>query len=488
MGYDAVYDKMKDECGVFGIWAQGQTEEAANFTYLGLHALQHRGQESAGIVSTDGQTLHVHHGMGLVADVFDPDVIARLKGGSAIGHVRYSTTGASHLKNAQPIAVQYAGGAVAVAHNGNLVNADQLRSELEGQGSIFTSSTDTEVVVHLIARSRLVGATNSADQLVGAVRQALARVSGAYSILFMSPKALVGVRDPMGFRPLVLGRLKGQWVLASETTALDLIEAEYVREVEPGELVVIDAEGLRSERLFPEQPKARRLGRCVFEHIYFARPDSVLFGQSVYQARHGFGRQLAVEHPVPADVVIPVPDSGVPAAIGYAEQSGIPFAMGLVRSHYVGRTFIEPSQSIRHFGVKLKLNALKRVLEGKRVVVVDDSIVRGTTSRKIVKMIRAAGAAEVHLRISSPPTAWPCYYGIDTPTRQELIASSHDELQIATYVTADTLGYLSRDGLYTALGEERASFCDACFTGEYLIDFPTRTAGAPGLRLVGAGS
>ncbi len=485
MGYDAVYDKMKDECGVFGIWAQGQTEEAANFTYLGLHALQHRGQESAGIVSTDGQTLHVHHGMGLVADVFDPDVIARLKGGSAIGHVRYSTTGASHLKNAQPIAVQYAGGAVAVAHNGNLVNADQLRSELEGQGSIFTSSTDTEVVVHLIARSRLVGATNSADQLVGAVRQALARVAGAYSILFMSPKALVGVRDPMGFRPLVLGRLKGQWVLASETTALDLIEAEYVREVEPGELVVIDAEGLRSERLFPEQPKARRLGRCVFEHIYFARPDSVLFGQSVYQARHGFGRQLAVEHPVPADVVIPVPDSGVPAAIGYAEQSGIPFAMGLVRSHYVGRTFIEPSQSIRHFGVKLKLNALKRVLEGKRVVVVDDSIVRGTTSRKIVKMIRAAGAAEVHLRISSPPTAWPCYYGIDTPTRQELIASSHDELQIATYVTADTLGYLSRDGLYTALGEERASFGDACCTGEYLIDFPRRTAAAGGLRVVG---
>lgn len=486
MGYDAVYDKLKDECGVFGIWAQGQVEEAANFTYLGLHALQHRGQESAGIVSTDGETLHVHHGMGLVADVFDPGVIARLKGGSAIGHVRYSTTGASHLKNAQPIAVQYAGGAVAVAHNGNLVNADQLRGELEGQGSIFTSSTDTEVVVHLIARSRLVGATNSADQLVGAVRQALARVSGAYSILFLSPKAMVGVRDPMGFRPLVLGRLKGQWVLASETTALDLIEAEYVREVEPGELVVVDADGLRSERLFPEQPKARRLGRCVFEHIYFARPDSVLFGKSVYQARHAFGRQLAVEHPVPADVVIPVPDSGVPAAIGYAEQSGIPFAMGLVRSHYVGRTFIEPSQSIRHFGVKLKLNALKRVLEGKRVVVVDDSIVRGTTSRKIVKMIRAAGAAEVHLRISSPPTAWPCYYGIDTPTRQELIASSHDELQIATYVTADTLGYLSRAGLYTALGEDRTAFCDACFSGEYLIDFPKRTAGAPGLRVVGA--
>jgi amidophosphoribosyltransferase len=485
MGYDEGDDKLKDECGVFGIWAHGQLEEAANFTYLGLHALQHRGQESAGIVSTDGQTLHVHHGMGLVADVFNPEVIARLKGGSAIGHVRYSTTGASHLKNAQPIAVQYAGGAVAVAHNGNLVNADALRGELEASGSIFTASTDTEVIVHLIAKARQLGAPNSADQLVGAVRQAMGRVSGAYSVLFMSPRAMVGIRDPMGFRPLVLGQLKGQWVLASETTALDLIEAEYVREVEPGELVVIDADGLRSERLFPDQPRARRLGRCVFEHIYFARPDSILFGQSVYAARHAFGKRLAIEHPVPADLVIPVPDSGVPAAIGYAEQSGIPFVMGLVRSHYVGRTFIEPTQSIRHFGVKLKLNALKDVLKGKRVVVVDDSIVRGTTSRKIVKMIRAAGATEVHLRISSPPTAWPCYYGIDTPTRQELIASTHDDLQIATYVTADTLGYLSREGLYAALGAPRETFCDACFSGEYLIDFPQRPAGVPGLRLVG---
>ncbi len=486
MGYDGIHDKLKDECGVFGIWAQGQLEEAANFTYLGLHALQHRGQESAGIVSTDGESLHVHHGMGLVADVFNPEVIARLKGGSAIGHVRYSTTGASHLKNAQPLAVQYAGGAVAVAHNGNLVNADLLKLELEAQGSIFTSSTDTEVVVHLIARAKQVAPPDSAEQLVAAVRQALSRVAGAYSIVFLSPRALVGARDPMGFRPLVLGRLKGQWVLASETTALDLIEAEYVREVEPGELVVVDERGLRSERLFPDRPRETRLGRCVFEHIYFARPDSVLFGQSVYQARHAFGRQLAIEHPVPADMVVPVPDSGVPAAIGYAEQAGIPFAMGLVRSHYVGRTFIEPSQSIRHFGVKLKLNALKRVLEGKRVVVVDDSIVRGTTSRKIVKMIRAAGAAEVHLRISSPPTAWPCYYGIDTPTRQELIASSHDELQIATYVTADSLGYLSREGLYAAIGEDRSTFCDACFSGEYLVDFPRKPAAAPGLRVIGS--
>jgi amidophosphoribosyltransferase len=482
MGFDAVLDKLKDECGVFGIW---DSEEAANFTYLGLHALQHRGQESAGIVSTEGETLHVHRGMGLVADIFnDAAVLAGLKGSAAIGHCRYSTTGASHLKNAQPLAVQYAGGAIAVAHNGNLVNAEALRFDLEGQGSIFTASTDTEVIVHLIARSRAIGAPGSPEQLLASIRQALGKVSGAYSMLFLTPKALVGVRDPMGFRPLVLGRHKGAWVLASETTALDLIEAEYVREIEPGELVLIDGSGLHTERLFPDQRPATRLGRCVFEHIYFARPDSVLFGKSVYAVRHSFGKRLAVEHPVAADLVVPVPDSGVPAAIGYAEQSGIPFAMGLVRSHYVGRTFIEPQQSIRHFGVKLKLNALRDVLKGKRVVVVDDSVVRGTTSRKIVKMIRAAGASEVHLRISSPPTAWPCYYGIDTPTRQELIASTHTTEQIATYVTADSLGYLSRDGLYAAIGEDRNSFCDACFSGEYLVQFPQRAVPAP-LRVVG---
>ena len=485
MGYDAVYDKLKDECGIFGIWGVGQLEEAANFTYLGLHALQHRGQEAAGIVATDGETLHVHRDMGHVADIFSAEVIGRLKGGAAIGHVRYSTTGASHVKNAQPFAVEYAGGAVAVGHNGNLINADQLRGELEAAGSIFTSSSDTEVIVHLIARSKTTAEPGSAAQLISSVRQALARVSGAYSLVFLTRNALVGVRDPMGFRPLVLGKLKGLWVLASETTALDLIEAEYVREVEPGELVLIDREGLKSMKLFPDAPPAPRLGRCVFESIYFARPDSVLFGRSVYATRHAFGRRLAVEHPVPADLVMPVPDSGVPAAIGYAEQSGIPFAMGLVRSHYVGRTFIEPSQSIRHFGVKLKLNALKDVLTGKRVVVVDDSIVRGTTSRKIVKMIRAAGAAEVHLRISSPPTAWPCYYGIDTPTRQELIASTHDVAQIATYVTADTLGYLSLPGMYQAIGEPRESYCDACFSGEYLIDFPKRPVAARALRIVG---
>jgi amidophosphoribosyltransferase len=485
MGYDSVSDKKKDECGVFGIWALGQLEEAAHFTYLGLHALQHRGQESAGIVATDGETLHVHRAMGLVADIFDADVLARLKGGSAIGHVRYSTTGASHLKNVQPMAVQYAGGAVAVAHNGNLVNAEALRAELEREGSIFQSSSDTEVIIHLIARAKVGADGASAAGLVPAIRGALARVSGAYSLVFLTPKTLVGVRDPLGVRPLVLGRLKGNWVLASETTALDLIEAEYVREVEPGEMIVVDATGMRSERLFPEAPAPKRYGRCVFEHIYFARPDSVLFGKSVYAARQEFGRQLARQHPVAADLVIPVPDSGVPAAIGYAEQSGIPFAMGLVRSHYVGRTFIEPSQSIRHFGVKLKLNALRDVLKGKRVVVVDDSVVRGTTSRKIVKMIRSSGATEVHLRISSPPTAWPCYYGINTPTRQELIASSHSVDEIAKYVTADSLGYLALDGLYEALGEDRSRFCDACFSGDYPIEFPARSPSAP-VRVIGA--
>ena len=485
MGYDAVFDKQREECGVFGIWAQGHSEEAANYAYLGLHALQHRGQESAGIVSTDGETLHVHREMGLVADIFGADVLSKLKGYAAIGHVRYSTAGASHLKNAQPLAVQYAGGAVAVAHNGNLVNAEQLRAELEGQGSIFQASSDTEVIVHLIARARSAGATGSTEQLLGAVREALGKVSGAYSILFLTPRALVGARDPMGFRPLVLGKLKGSWVLASETTALDLIEAEYVREIEPGEVVIIDQDGLRSERLFPGQRQPTRLGRCVFEHIYFARPDSVLFGKSVYEARHAMGKRLALEHQVEADLVIPVPDSGVPAAVGYSEQSGIPFAMGLVRSHYVGRTFIEPQQSIRHFGVKLKLNALRGVLTGKRVVVIDDSIVRGTTSRKIVKMIRDAGATQVHLRISSPPTAWPCYYGIDTPTRQELIAATHSVDEIAKYVTADSLGYLSRDGLYAAVGGDRSGFCDACFSGEYLIEFPHRVGRTP-LRVVGS--
>ncbi|HEY7726041.1 MAG TPA: amidophosphoribosyltransferase, partial [Anaeromyxobacteraceae bacterium] len=456
-------------------------------TYLGLHALQHRGQESAGIVSSDGTALHVHRGMGLVADVFGAEELARLPGGAAIGHVRYSTAGASSLKNAQPIAIQYAGGAVAVAHNGNLVNADALRTELESRGSIFQTTSDTEVILHLMARAHGGARGGSTEVLAAGVRSALGCVAGAYALLFLSEHAMLGVRDPMGFRPLVLGRLKGGWVLASETTALDLIEAEFVREVEPGEMVIVDGEGLRSERIEPGAPRQARLGRCVFELIYFARPDSIVFGRSVYEVRQAFGMQLAREHAVEADVVIPVPDSGVQAGIGYAQASGLPFAMGLVRSHYVGRTFIEPQQSIRHFGVKLKLNAVQAAIRGKRVVVVDDSIVRGTTSRKIVTMIRSAGAAEVHLRISSPPTAWPCFYGIDTPTRQELIASSHSVEEICRFVTADSVGYLSPEGMYAALGESRQGFCDACFSGQYLVDLagaPARTA--PSLRLVGA--
>ncbi len=485
MGYDAVYDKLKDECGVFGTFALGQSDEAANFTYLGLHALQHRGQESAGIVSTDGRSLHVHRGMGLVGDVFTADVLAKLPGGAAIGHVRYSTSGASHLKNAQPIAIQYAGGAVAVAHNGNLVNADALRTELEAQGSIFQTTSDTEVILHLMARVRPERfAPGSTEHHLAAVRAALQRVSGAYSLLFLTERSMIGARDHFGFRPLVIGKLKGSWVLASETTALDLIEADYVREVEPGEIVIVDESGLRSEQIDPARQQPRRLARCVFEHIYFARPDSILFGRSVHEVRSAFGAQLARDHPVEADVVIAIPDSGVPAAIGYARASGIPYDVGLVRSHYIGRTFIEPQQSIRHFGVKLKLNTVRGVLAGKRVVVVDDSIVRGTTSRKIVKMIRAAGAKEIHLRISSPPTKWPCYYGIDTPTRQELIASSHSVEEITKYVTADTLGYLSLEGMFEALGEARQGFCDACFTGEYVVSFPRAREPEP-LRLVG---
>jgi amidophosphoribosyltransferase len=455
-------------CGVFGIWGH---EEASNLTYLGLHALQHRGQESAGIVSAQGGALHAHRQMGLVADVFTQQALAALPGPAAIGHVRYSTAGVSQIKNAQPLRVSYRGGQLAVAHNGNLVNAQALRDELEASGAIFQSDSDTEALIHLIARSK-------AEDFGGRVLDALRQVEGAYSLLFLTGDTLVAARDPQGFRPLVLGKLKSAYVLASETSALDLIEAEYIREVEPGEVVTIDANGLRSEKPFAQ----RRLGRCVFEHVYFSRPDSVIFGSSVYETRKKLGQQLAREQPAEADLVIAVPDSGVPAAIGFSQQSGIPFDVGLIRSHYVGRTFIEPQQSIRHFGVKLKLSAVRQVLKGKRVVVVDDSVVRGTTSRKIVKMLKAAGATEVHLRISSPPTRWPCYYGIDTPSRQELIASSHSVEEIARYVTADSMGYLSLQGLGVAVGDDGRSetYCNACFSGDYLtrLDDP-RPGAAP---------
>ncbi|MGA2449438.1 MAG: amidophosphoribosyltransferase [Polyangiaceae bacterium] len=465
-------DRFHDGCGVFGILGH---PEAANMTYLGLHALQHRGQESAGIVTSDGEHLYAHRAMGLVHDAFNSVQLAKLPGGLAIGHVRYSTAGGSHIKNAQPLAVDYAHGSLAVCHNGNLTNAEEVRDELEARGSIFTSDSDTEVLVHLVATSREAS-------LEDRVADALSRVRGAYSLLFLTEDTMIAVRDPMGIRPLCLGRLatnaKDAYVVASEPCAFDLIGASFVRDIDPGEMVIIERSGVRT---------VRPLGRaeehaCIFEYVYFARPDSTLGGRSVYEVRKAFGRRLAVEHPVEADVVIPVPDSGVPSAIGYAGERKLPFETALIRSHYVGRTFIEPQDSIRHFGVRLKLNPVESVLRGKRVVIVDDSIVRGTTSRKIVKMVRNAGAREVHMRISSPPTEWPCYYGIDTPTRRELIASSHSVDEIARYVTADSLGYLSLEGMLAAIGGKN-TFCHACFSGEYAIAFtPTHRRQ---MRLVG---
>jgi amidophosphoribosyltransferase len=465
-------------CGIVGIYGH---PEASNLAYLGLYALQHRGQESAGIVATDGQNLRPVREMGHVNDIFTADRLAHLPGHAAIGHVRYSTAGDSTEKNAQPLAVDYVGGSVAIGHNGNLVNARELRERLEAEGAIFTTTADTECIVHLIARSK-------EHTLPDRIADALSQVRGAYSLVFLSEDMVIAVRDPMGFRPLVLGRVVKPsgvtWVVSSESCAFELIGAEFVRDVEPGEMVLIDRNGPRSLR--PLGTQAPR--RCVFEWVYFARPDSTIDGRSVYRARERMGRRLAVEHPVPADVVVPVPDSGVAAAIGYARQSGIPYDQGLMRSHYMGRTFIEPSQQIRHFGVKLKLSPVREVLAGQRVVVVDDSIVRGTTSRKIVEMIRSAGAREVHMRISSPPTVGPCRYGIDTPTREELIASHNTIEQIQDLVGADSLGYLSLPGLYASVEGHTIDkdvevgvgaggsadlggkgFCDACFSGNYPI-------------------
>jgi len=450
-------DKFHDECAVFGVYGH---KEAANLTYLGLYALQHRGQESSGIVSGDGTQFYSEKAMGLVADIFTKDRLRRLLGRSAIGHNRYSTAGTSDLKNAQPLVVNFAFGNLALAHNGNLINAQMLRNELEAYGSIFQSTTDSEVIIHLIAHSR-------EGVLLDRVVDALNQVRGAFSITILTDQALIAARDPYGFRPLSLGKLKDAWVVASETCAFDLIGAETVRDIEPGELILVDERGLQSFRPFPRVMPAM----CIFEHIYFARPDSRIYGHNVYATRKALGRQLAKEAYVPADIVIPVPDSGVPAALGYAEGANIPFEHGLIRNHYVGRTFIEPEQRIRHFGVKVKLNAVREVLEGKRVVVVDDSIVRGTTSRKIVKMIRQAGAKEVHLRISSPPIISPCFYGIDTPTKKELIGSSHRIEEIRKYVTADTLAYLSLEGMLAAAPGSGERYCNACFTENYPIPF-----------------
>ncbi len=451
-------DKFNDECAVFGIYGH---KEAANLTYLGLYALQHRGQEGAGIVSGDSEHFFVEKGTGLVADIYSKAVLKRLPGYMAIGHNRYSTAGGTHVKNVQPLTVNFALGNLALAHNGNLINAGMVRNELEAYGAIFQSTTDSEVIIHLIAQSR-------ADGLLGRVIDALRQVRGAFSVVILTEQGLIAAKDPFGLRPLCLGRLRDSWIVASETCAFDLIGAEYIRELEAGELVVIDGQGLASYHPFPKEKTAM----CIFEYVYFSRPDSRIFGaNAVYQTRKALGRQLAKEAPVPADLVIPVPDSGVAAALGYAEGAGIPFEQGLIRNHYVGRTFIEPEQSIRHFGVKVKLNAISEVLEGRRVVVVDDSIVRGTTSRKIVKMIRQAGAKEIHMRISSPPIVSPCFYGIDTPTKRELIGSSHTIQETRKYITADTLAYLSLEGMLNAAPATADRYCNACFTERYPIPF-----------------
>src|SRR5437016_3149599 len=451
-------DKFKDECGVFGIF--GHTE-AANMTYLGLYALQHRGQESAGIAAADGGQVRVSRAMGYVADTFDGDALSELPGRIAIGHVRYSTAGESRLANAQPILIDCAHGQIAICHNGNLVNASELREDLVRQGSIFQSNSDTEVVLHLYARS---GAVSVDDAVVESVSQ----VQGAFCLLMLTRDRLIAVRDPHGFRPLALGRLDDAWVVCSETCAMDLIGATYVREVEPGEVLVIGPDGLRSIKPFLPAP----LAHCVFEHVYFARPDSYVFGKSVNEVRTNLGRMLAREQRVDADVVVPVPDSGVCAAMGFADEAGIPLRMGLIRNHYVGRTFIQPQSSIRHFGVKVKLNPVRSILEGKRVVLVDDSIVRGTTSRKIVGMVRAAGAKEVHVPVSCPATISPCFSGSDTPRKSELIAATHTIDEIRDFIEADSVAYMSLEGLLSTVGSERRSYCSSCYKGHYPVEFP----------------
>ena len=450
-------DKPREECGVCGVFGH---PEAANFAYLMLYALQHRGQEAAGIVSSDAGIIHAHKGEGHVADVFDKDTLEDLPGTIAIGHVRYSTTGASHARNAAPFLGKGPdGGWVAVAHNGNMVNATPLRAGLEARGVAFESTTDSEGMMHAI---RLADGPTFADRVVAG----LAPCQGAYSLAIMSESALVAARDPNGFRPLCLGKIRdGAYAIASESCAFDLIGAEYVRDIEPGEVLVIDASGLRSLRPFT----APRQSMCIFEFIYFSRPDSMVFGTSVQAVRKELGRQLAWEAPAPADVIVPVPDSGTVAALGFAEFSRIPFEQGLVRNHYVGRTFIEPSQQIRDFGVKVKLNPVRSAIAGKRVVLVDDSLVRGTTARKIVKMVREAGAKEIHLRISSPPHRHPCYYGIDFPTRGELMANTHSKEEIRRYIGADSLEYISLEGLLKAVRNVNAGFCLACFDGRYPV-------------------
>ena len=450
-----MFDKLREECGVVGVYGH---PEAANLTYLGLYALQHRGQESAGIVSSNAGKLHLETGMGLVADIFHSERMKKLPGNQAIGHNRYSTAGDSALSNAQPCLTNYSEGALALAHNGNLVNALSIREELADAGSIFQSTNDSEVIVHLMAQAK-------ESSFVDRAATALAQVQGAYSLLLMTENEMIAARDPHGFRPLCLGKLDSAYVVASESCVLDLIEGEYIREIEPGELLLINEEGLTS--FFPFQKVQKR--QCVFEHIYFSRPDSFLFNEPVYGVRKAMGRALAQEWPAPADLVVPVPDSGVISAMGFSNESGIPYEMGLIRNHYVGRTFIEPKSQIRHFGVKVKLNAVREVIEGKRIVIIDDSIVRGTTSRKIVKMLRDAGALEVHVRISSPPILFPCFYGIDTPTRMELIAATHSMDDIRNFLQADSVEYLSIEKMLQVFAEQRGDYCTACFDGQYPV-------------------
>lgn len=459
---DALADKMHEECGVFGIYGH---DDAAALTALGLHALQHRGQESSGIVSYNDGAFFVHKGLGLVDDIFtDPAVLAKLVGRSAIGHNRYATTGETLLRNVQPLYAELSFGGFTVAHNGNLTNAMRIRKELIERGSIFQCTSDTEIIIQLVALSRR-------QTVLERLIDSLSQIQGAYSLVCFAEGRMIGVRDPHGFRPLVLGRLGTAYILASETCALDIIGAEFVRDIEPGEMVVISEQGLQSHRPFGTIPSRF----CIFEYIYFARPDSIIADKSVYEMRKRIGAVLAEEAPCPADIVVPVPDSGVPCAIGYAQAAGLPFELGIIRNHYVGRTFIEPTQKIRHLGVKRKHNANTGVVKGKSIVLLDDSIVRGTTSRKIVEMMRQAGAREVHMRISSPPITHGCFYGIDTPSRKDLLASSHSVQDIADFIQVDSLAFISPDGLYRAMGEEGRNkatpqYCDACFTGDYPVE------------------
>lgn len=468
-------DKLREECGVFGIWGH---PDAAKLAYLGLYALQHRGQESAGICVSDGDKLHLERGMGLVSDVFSEASLKAMEGIAAIGHTRYSTAGRSDGQNAQPLFVKFSKGELAVAHNGNLTNAPEIRSELEKSGSIFQGSNDTEVILHLLARSR-------EPRLRHALRESLLRLEGAFSLALLAHDRLIMARDPRGFRPLAFGKMKHDghevYVFASETCAFDLIGAEYVDDVRPGEMVIVDADGLHREQFAPAEPASH----CVFEHVYFSRPDSIVFGRSVQDSREMMGRILARESPADADIVVPVPDSGVPAALGYSHESGLPFCLGLIRNHYVGRTFIKPSQEDRDLGVRLKLNPVRDLIAGRRVVLVDDSLVRGTTSKKIVRLMRQAGAREIHMRISCPPTKAPCYYGVDTPNKGELIAATTPIDEIREHIEADSLGYLSREGLAEAVHDKMDplgnGYCYACYTGEY----PTQIVGTEQL-LAGA--